>query len=87
MPSTSGFRGSKFRDFKKPNIKHKQILKLRKDKNVELTFQDFGVRNPATSKVETSTTDNSQIVKRKERGTNILGFWNSGFWGFKCQTT
>jgi hypothetical protein len=25
--------------------------------------------------------------KRKENGTNISGFWGSGFRGFKCQTS
>jgi hypothetical protein len=52
---------------------------------VELTFWDFGVRNPTTSKAKTSTTTIPEIAKRKERGTKILGFQGLEFCDFKNQ--
>jgi hypothetical protein len=65
---------------------------------VELTFQDFGVRNPCISgfwgsgfqKPKHQPQTIPEITKRKEHGTNIsTTFQNSkGFFGdFKCQTT
>jgi hypothetical protein len=52
----SGFWGSESRDFKSQNINHKQFPKLRIEKNVELTFQDFGFQG---FKCQATTHNNS----------------------------
>jgi hypothetical protein len=63
---------------------------LRKEKNVELTFQDFGVRGFHDFKSQTSTiqiannsNNRNSEKKRKERGTNISGFQDFGVSGFQ----
>jgi hypothetical protein len=76
-----GFQGSESRDFKTQNINHKHFPKLRIEKNVELTFRDFGFWG---FKCQATTHNNSQISKVKGYGTNTSGF---RVWGFICQTT
>jgi hypothetical protein len=47
------------------------------------TLRDFEVRNTATSKTTHQTQTNPEIAKRKEHGTNILGFQDSKSYDFK----
>jgi hypothetical protein len=69
-----GISGFGVLGFQMSNNGTQQFSKLQNKKKVELTFRDFGVQNPMTSKAKTSTTTIPEIVNRKECGTNISGF-------------
>jgi hypothetical protein len=63
---------------------HEQTSEMRKERKVRPVFQDFRVRNfvPVSKYQHKQTFENA-----KNKGSNISGFQDSGFRGFKCQTT
>jgi hypothetical protein len=75
-----------FRGFKCQITKHNNP-RIPKEKNVELTFWYFRIRDFGISNVEPQHTTVPKFRKVKGHGTNTSGFWVSGFWGFKCQIT
>jgi hypothetical protein len=91
----SGFRGLGLREFQCPNLNINKFTKCDQTqtipeiakRNGELTFWNFGIQGFGFSNTKRQYTTTSKFQKVKGSGTNTSGFRDSGFRGFKYQTT